>query len=150
MMDHCKLACLLTISAATAFSQVPSGWKVLHDKTNACQIAVPGDWTVSAQTSWIANAPADQGSVQLVAQPGKTVKPMNEAAQKALMVAKMIQNTPQVVLYASQPTKSERPITPYHAIVQGKGGTCGALIDVRAGVTEDLVKKITATLSATP
>jgi hypothetical protein len=141
-----KFLGLLIIFAAALGAQVPTGWKVLHDKTNACQVAVPADWNVPAQSGWMAMAPKDQGDVQLVSQPGRTVKPMNEMAQKALMIDKMIDNTPARVFFASQPTKSAQPLTPYTAHVPGNGGICAAMIAVRPGIAEDMVKKIVATL----
>ena len=147
-MNFRKLGCLFVLSALSSFCQTPSGGKVIHDKTGACQLTVPADWTISAQIPWTAQAPSDQGDVQLVSQPGKTVKPMSDMAQKAMMVAKMIQNTPQSVAYASQPTKGANPITPYHAVAPGKDGTCVALLSARAGLTDEAVKKIVATLSA--
>lgn len=64
------------------------------------------------------------------------------------MVNKMIENTPKMVFYSNPPTKSEHPITPYRAVVPGKDGTCSAMISVRAGVSEEIVKKIAGTLSA--
>jgi hypothetical protein len=134
--------------AVSAVAQTPSQWTVIHDKSNACQVSVPADWKPTAGIPGSASAPADQGDLQLSSQPGKTVKPFNEMTQKALMVNKMIENTPKMVLYSNEPTKSDHPITPYRAIVPGKDGTCSVMISVRAGVNEDMVKKIAATLSA--
>jgi hypothetical protein len=111
-------------------------------------MAVPADWQIDPPGSWMAHAPNDQGQISLISQAGKTVKPMNEMAQKALTVDKMIDNSPQRVFFSNPPTKSEHPITPYHVMTPGKGGTCGALISVRAGVTEEVVKKIAATVGA--
>jgi hypothetical protein len=89
----------------------------------------------------------NQGDLTISSSPGKTFKPFNEMTQKALMITKMIENTPKIVFYANEPTKSDHPITPYRAIVPGKDGTCSTMISVRAGVTEETVKKIVATLS---
>jgi hypothetical protein len=60
----------------------------------------------------------------------------------------MYSNTPQSVFYANEPNKGERPLTSYRAAVPGKDGTCVAMIAVRAGVGEETVKKIAATLAA--
>ncbi len=134
----------MTLSQA----QGPAGWKVVKEKTSACQISIPGDWTVSKDLPGNASAPGNGGDVQVLSQAGKTVKPMSDMAQKALSVDKMIQNTPQVVFFSNPPTKSDNPITPYHATVPGKGGTCVALISARKTVSEDTVKKMVSTLSA--
>jgi hypothetical protein len=142
-MKFSRVMCFLIFGSSFAFAQ----GKVIHDKKGACQITVPADWKVPEDTTWIAQAPGDQGDVQLVSVPGKTVKPFSEASQKALSVSKMINNTPQSVFFANEPTKSARPITPYTAIAPGKGGTCNAMFSARAGVTEEMVKKMVATLS---
>lgn len=147
-MTYCRFATILFGSATLVFSQTPANWKTIHDKSGACQISVPADWTVSKDLPNTASAPADNGDVQLMSRPGKTLKPMSDMAQKALMVDKMIQNTPQGVLFTNKPTQSDRPITPYNATAPGNNGTCVALISARSAVSEDTVKRMFATLSA--
>lgn len=128
-------------------AQTPASWKVIHDKSNACQLAVPADWTPNSRLPGSAQAPGNQGDLQVTSSPGKVIKPLNDMTQKALMVGKMIENSEKLVFYSSAPTKSDHPITPYRAIVPGKDGTCSTMISVRAGVTEETVRKIVATLS---
>ncbi len=141
-----KVAVLMLLPACHAFAQTPTGWKVVKDKTNACQISIPPDWKPSAAPG-SADAPNNQGDLSVASQPGKTVKPYNEMTQKVLMVAKMIHNTAQSVFYASEPTKSDNPITPYHAIVPASGGICSVILSVRKGVSEEMATKIVDTLS---
>jgi hypothetical protein len=147
MKSYSVLSFLLLL-AVSATAQAPGQWVTIHDKANVCQVSVPADWKPTAGIPGSASAPADQGDIALASQPGKTLKPFSDMTQKALMVNKMIENTPKMVLYSNAPTKSEHPITPYRAVVPGKDGTCSALISVRAGVSEETVKKIAATLSA--
>ena len=139
---------LLVAIASPAFSQVPTSWKVIHDKSGACQVAVPPDWAANAPLPGMAQAPKNQGDLSLAASPGKALKPFNDPTQKALMVDKMISNTDKLVFYANAPTKSDQPLTPYRAVAPGKDGTCSVMIAVRPGVTADTVSKIVATLSA--
>lgn len=127
-------------------AQPPAGWKTIKDKSGACQMAVPSEWKVSAELPSTAQAP-DNSDATVIARPGNTVKPMGEPAQQALMIDKMIENTPQRVFYADHPTKSAKPLTGYHVTVPGKGGTCVAMITMEPGHTEDEVKKIATTLS---
>jgi hypothetical protein len=96
----------------------------------------------------MANAPADQGDLSVSSRAGRTLKPFDDMTQKALMVDKMIENSSKMVFYSNKPTASDNPITPYRAVVPGKGGTCSAIISVRKGISEEEVKKIAATLSA--
>jgi pyrroline-5-carboxylate reductase len=146
-MISSKVTCLAALSLSLSFAQAPAGWKTVHDKTNACQVSVPPTWKMGAIPS-MADAPADQGDLSVSSHAGKTVKPFSDMTQKALMVDKMIKNTPQMVFYSNKPTASDNPITPYSVTVPGKGGTCSALISVRKGVSEEEVKKIADTLSA--
>jgi hypothetical protein len=122
---------------------------VLHDKTGVCQMTLPGDWAVSKSSGWIGEAPGNAASVQVVSQPGKTVRPLSTGEQKALMVGKLISNTPQSVFYANEPAKNGNPLTSYRAVAPGKGGTCVALISVRGkAVTVDILKTMVDTLAA--
>ena len=121
---------------------------VLHDKTGACQLMIPGDWSVSKTGSWIGEAPRGMGSVQVVSQPGKTVRPLTTGDQKALLVGKLINNTSESVFYANEPPKNGHPLTSYRAVAPGKGGACVALFSVRTLVTLDTLKEMVATLGA--
>jgi hypothetical protein len=143
-MNFFPFAVILTACVSPLFGQT----KLIHGKSGACQIAIPADWSVNPQTGWIASAPADKGDIQLISQPGRTVKPLSDMAQKALLVDKMISNTPQSVFYSNAPTKSANPLTPYRAVAPGKDGTCVAMFTARAGLSEEAVKKMVATLSA--
>ena len=142
-----RYAALFPLCAGLVLGQLPAGWKVLHDKTSACQVAVPADWSVDAGLPSQARAPKDQGDISVGSQVGRTVKPLSEVTQKALMVDKVIENTPQRVFWTDAPTKSAQPITQYHLSVPGKSGICTALISVRPGVNQETVAHIGATLS---
>ena len=147
-MTKRQSAFLLLLLAGHSFAQVPAAWKVVHDKSNACQLAVPADWAANAPLPGMAQAPGNQGDLQVSSSPGKAFKPVNDMTQKALGVARMFENSDKRVFYASAPTKGDHPITPYRAIVPGKDGTCSTMISARAGVTEDTARKIVATLTA--
>lgn len=94
----------------------------------------------------LAHAPNNGGSVAVSGRSGKPLTPLSEMAQKALSVDKLIANTSKLVLYAVKPTKSDNPLTSYIARAAHGDGVCTALIDVRAGVLEDTVKKIATSL----
>jgi hypothetical protein len=140
-------ALVLLAFASVSVAQIPGSWKVIHDKSNACQLAVPADWSANSPLPGSAQAPGNQGDLQVSSSPGKAFKPFNDMTQKALMVGKMLENSEKLVFYSSAPTKSDHPITPYRAIVPGKDGTCSTMVSVRAGVPEETVRKIVATLS---
>ena len=133
--------------SSALMAQTPSGWKVLHDKTHTCQMAVPADWKVLTEAGWMGQAPNNQADAEITFQSGKTLKPLSDMAQKALNVAKMFDNTPQRIFWSSQPTKTSDPITPYAVRIAAKGGICAGLISTRSAVSEDVVKKIASTFA---
>jgi hypothetical protein len=137
-------------TAAMLFGQGPAGWKVVKDRKGACQVSVPGDWKISEMVTSSAAGP-DQSGVMVTSQPGTTIKPMNEVVQKAVGVDKMIENTPQRTFWAGKPGSMSGlpPVVGYHVTVPGKGGLCYALITIPKGGSEDLVKKISATVGPT-
>ena len=98
----------------------------------------------------MATAP-DQSDSVVTSNEGHKVQPMGDIVQKAAGVDKMLENTAQRVFWSGKPgSLFKGPVlTAYHVTIAGKGGTCNALITVKAGVTVDLVKKIAGTLSVT-
>jgi hypothetical protein len=143
-MRHLGFALLMAISAAPALGQ----GGVLHDKGGVCQLTLAGDWSVSKSANWVGEAPGNAGTVQILNQPGKTVRPLSTADQKALMVGKLVSNTPQSVFYANELPKNGNPLISYRAVAPGKGGTCVALFGVRSSVTVETLKAMVATLVA--
>ncbi len=88
-------------------------------------------------------------SVQLLSQPGRTLKPLSDGAQKALMIGKMFDNTANRVFYSMDPAKKDGTVlAEWHVTVPGNGGTCYAQIMLLKGASEDLARKIADTLSA--
>jgi hypothetical protein len=144
-MRYLGFALLMALSAAALLGQ---GGIILHDKTGVCQLTLPGDWSASKSASWIGEAPGNAGNVQVVSQPGKTVRPLSAADQKALLVGKVVSNTPQSVFYANELPKNGNPLISYRAVAPGKGGTCVALFGVRSSVTVETLKTMVATLIA--
>jgi hypothetical protein len=111
-------------------------------------MAVPGDWRLNAQLPNMATAP-DMSDAVIQAQPGRNVRVIPEAAQAAVGVVKMIQNTPQRVFWAGKPVSypaTAPPVVGYHVTVPGKGGTCVGQITVKQTVAESLVKQIGETV----
>lgn len=141
-MRYLRFGLLLAASAIPALGQA-----VLHDKASSCQITLPAGWTALSDTPWIGHAPGNAGNVEVVSQAGKTVKPLNEAAQKALLIDKVFSNTTQSIFYSNEAPKTADPLISYRAVAPGKGGICVALIAARTSIKEDVLKKMVATLS---
>ena len=146
-MRFSRPAALLSLFVIVACNRTPVEWKVIRNKTNACQISIPPDWTIDTKWGSLARAPKDQAEVSVGNQTAGTVQPLSEATQKALMVDKVIENTSQRVFWANKPPDRGLKITPYHVFVPGKAGLCMALISVHPGFSDEMVKKIGETLS---
>jgi hypothetical protein len=65
-----------------------------------------------------------------------------------LLVDKAISNIPQSVFYSNEAPKTANLLVSCRAVAPGKGRTYVALFAVRAAVTEDVLTKMVATLSA--
>ncbi len=88
----------------------------------------------------------------VLAQASKTGLPMSDTVQKTVGVDKMIENSAQRVFWAAKPASPSQGmpvVIGYHVTVPGKDGTCAAQINIRQGGSEDLVKKIAATVTVT-
>jgi len=110
-------------------------------------MSVPPDWNVNAQVPSMATGP-ELAAATIVAQPGKTVRPMNEVVQNVVGVDKMLENTAQRVFWAGKPVSvpaGSPPVVAYHVTVAGKDGTCVGQITIKQGGSEALVKQIAAT-----
>jgi hypothetical protein len=141
-MKILQVACLIAVAPLLAGAQT-SGWSVVRDTSNACQVSIPPDWKPD-KGAWQASG-ADHSTLALMIIPGKVTQPMSEIAQQTVSVDKMIQNTSQLVLYTFG-GKLPGDLTSYGARAPGKGGECNMTLIARKGMTEEKVKKIAATL----
>lgn len=138
----------LTLAATASAASVPAGWTPVKDVQGACQVAVPRDFKANYPTLPSLVKSADgKIDVQVVNQPGKTVTPLDSAAQKVLGVDKVFDNTPQRVFYSNKPANfAGTEVTSWHVRVPGSNSVCFATITMRAGASEDTAKKIAATI----
>jgi hypothetical protein len=132
-----SIIALLTFAAElsiNAAGQASPDWITNKDRTGACQIAVPKNWGQS---------------VTLFKGMGK-LRTLSPETQK-MYSQKLLENTERLVLYIlkSAPTPGAKPSTTYQASVPGDGFHCTAQLIVQQGYSEDEVKKIVATFTAT-
>jgi hypothetical protein len=143
------LPSIAVLSAALLADSIPSGWIVLKDRKNICQIGAPGDFKPDGTFVGLGRGPGDTVEVQILSSPSP-VKPLNEAVAKAMGIDKLIENTEKRLFYANKPLKINdgRTTTAWTVKVPREGGNCFATITVVAGGSEDLVKKIAATIGS--
>ena len=134
------------VSAASA-ATIPAGWITIKDAKNVCQAGVPGDFKPQPGLTSLAQGPGNMISVQLVSQAGRTLKPLSDGAQKALMISKMFENTANRVFYSMDPAKKDGTVlAEWRVTVAGNGGTCFADIMLLKGASEDVARKIADTV----
>ena len=127
----------------------PSGWHVIKDSTGVCQLAVPPDWNVNPHVPNMATGP-ELADAMIHAEPGKTVRPMNEVVQNVVGVDKMLENSAQRVFWAGKPVsipKGAPPVVAYRVSVPAKDGSCAGQITIKQGGSETVVKQIAATVA---
>jgi hypothetical protein len=135
---------VLTASAAS----VPSGWSPVKDEQGACQVAVPHDFKAHyPKMPSLVKSQDGKIEVQVVNQPGKTVTPLDSAAQKVLAIDKLFDNTPQRVFFANKPvTFAGTQVTSWNVRVPGSNSVCFVTITLKPGASEDTAKKIAQTV----
>jgi hypothetical protein len=138
----------IALLAAPVFADsIPAGWTVVKDLKKACQIAAPGDFKPDPNFPGLAKGPGDAVEVQVLSSPAP-VKPVMESVAKMMNIEKFVENTDKRVFYANKPLKLNdgRMRVGWTVKVPRTGGNCSAVITVTPGGSEDLVKKIAATL----
>jgi hypothetical protein len=123
----------LTLLCLPVSLSAQTGWKVVKDRTNSCQVSVPENWGQS---------------VVMVRSDGKVR--VFSAETQAIVAERMLENTPKLVFYVmkTHATQGAQALVTYQASVQGNGYNCTAQINVKPDYPEDQVKRIVATFAA--
>lgn len=142
-----KLLLSIALLAAPIFAQsIPSGWKVIKDRTSACQIAVPADYQPEPAMPSAGKSPDGKIEAAILSSPAQ-VKPIMEAVGKAMGVDKFFENSATRVLYREKAvtTPDGKTLTGYKGRVPRPGGSCLVDITVSGGASDDVVTKIAGT-----
>jgi hypothetical protein len=162
--DRCNLGMILAIvlsamsylyggSLAKIFASAqtsPDGWVTVKDKTGSCQMSVPRDWKPQPQLPGHVVAPEHTETV-LISGFKRPHRAMSESTQKAVIVDKLFENSPERWFYAAKPipgTYGKPTLVVYHVDVARDDGECIAQILVNQNHSEDEVKRIAASVSA--
>lgn len=116
----------LLLSAALAAAEVPTGWKIVRDTRRHCQLAVPGDWTV---TGVAASAPDGAATATLGVVETISWAESKERAKTVLPPQNVIEDRAQRFWFAF----AEGPAGPpgWYASVPAKGYPCTAEIHAK-------------------
>jgi hypothetical protein len=143
------LFCLPSLSAQV----VPANWQIVKDAKNACQIAVPADWSPYGDTRSAAIFQDTSTALAVVtSQPGQTFSPLTEFFQKVLNIGKekLFENTNKRIFYQDKTSRGADDPNSYTFSVPGKAGTCSGHLTFLPSITEDVARKIALSLGPVP
>jgi hypothetical protein len=145
MIPALILFCLPCVSAQT----VPAGWQIVKDSKNACQIAVPSDWSLYGESHSAAVFHDTSTALAVVtSQPGQTFNPLSEFFLKTLNISKekLFENSSKRIFYQDKTSANPDDPNSYTFSVPGKDGTCSGHLRFLPSITEDVARKIALSL----
>src|SRR4051794_33263404 len=102
-MRECIISTLVLLFLPAAFAQsIPGGWKLVRDAKNACQIAVPAEWSPLSENGGAAVLhDPDTALAVVTTQPGQEFKPLTPSMTKILDIRKekLFENTAKRIFY---------------------------------------------------
>jgi len=149
MISTLILLCLPSLSAQV----VPAGWQTIKDSKNACQIAVPADWSVYGEARSAAVFHDTSTALAVVtSQPGQAFSPLTEFFQKVLNIPKekLFENTSKRIFYQDKTSTNAEDPNSYSFSVPGKNGTCSGHLTFLKSIPEDTARKIALSLGPAP
>ena len=157
-MRECIVATLILLLLPSVSAQVvPAGWQIVkdskNDSKNACQIAVPPDWSLYGDNTGAAVFHDVSTAIAVVtSQPGQAFRPLTESLQKVLHIRKekMFENTASRIFYQDQISENREDPNAYSVSVPGKAGTCSGHVTFLPSISEDVARKIALSLGPVP
>ena len=121
-----------------------SGWHAIKDKTGACQILVPPNWTVLSNPG---NASSRDHMRALVRQGPSAYSPWDDETLKMLNIDKLFENSAKRSFYVTKPGGSP-PSFLYHVEVPGGPNACIAEISAKPSSNQEEMRRVASSLAA--
>jgi hypothetical protein len=157
MREYIVLTLILLFLPSVSAQVVPAGWQIVkdskNDSKNACQIAVPPDWSPYGDNSGAAVFHDVSTAIAVVtSQPGQTFSPLPESVQKVLDIRKekIFENTAKRIFYQDKTSENREDPNAYSVSVPGKAGTCSGRVTFLPSISEDVARKIALSLGPVP
>ena len=143
---------LILFSLPLSAQVVPTGWQIIKDAKNACQLAVPADWSVYGESRSAAVLhDSSTALVVVTSQPGQSFGPLTERLLTVLNIGKekLFENTSKRIFYEDK--ASHHPADPkwYTFSVPGNNGTCSGRLTFLPSLSDDIARKIVFSLGPT-
>ena len=145
MIPALILFCLPSLNA----QGVPSGWQIVKDPKNTCQLAVPADWSTygESHSAAVLHDPSTALAV-VTSQPGQAFAPLTEFFQKVLDIPKdrLFENSKTRIFYQDKTSANRDDPNSYTFSVPGKTGTCSGHLTFLPSLPVDVARKIALSL----
>jgi hypothetical protein len=153
MREYIVPALVLLFAPPVSAQAVPAGWLIVKDSKNACQMAVPPDWSLYEETAGVAIFHDVSTAIAVVtSQPEQAFKPLPEAVQKVMGIPKekMFENTAKRIFYQDKTSRKAEDPNAYSVSVPGAAGTCSSHLTFLPTVSEEVARKIALSLGPPP
>jgi hypothetical protein len=149
MREYIVASLILLFLPSVSAQVVPAGWQIVKDSKNACQIAVPPDWSPYGENTGAATFHDSTTAIAVVtSQPAQDFSPLTASLQRVLDIGKekMFENTAKRIFYQDKTSRNPEETNAYSFSVPGKTGTCSGHLTFLPSVTEDVARKIALSL----
>jgi hypothetical protein len=148
-MREYAIAVLILLNTPLAAQVVPSGWQIVKDSRNACQLAVPPDWSMYGESRSAAVLhDTSTALVVITSQPGQAFAPLTERLKSILNISKekLFENSASRIFFEDK--ASAHPADPkwYTFSVPGKNGTCSGHLTFLPSIPDDLARQVVFSL----
>lgn len=150
MREYIVPTLVLLLLPPVSAQVVPAGWQIVKDSKNACQIAVPPDWSPYGDNTGAAIFHDVSTAIAVVtSQPGQVFKALPESLQKSFGIhkEKMFENSAKRTFYQDKTSGNSEDPNAYTVSVPSKAGTCSGRVTFLPSVPADVARKIALSLS---
>jgi hypothetical protein len=148
-MREYAIAVLILLNLPLAAQVAPSGWQIVKDSKNACQLAVPPDWSLYGESHSAAVLhDASTALVVITSQPGQDFAPLSDRLRSTLNLGKdkLFENTANRIFYEDKSSAHAADPKWYTFSVPGKNGTCSGKLTFLPSLPDDLARQIVFSL----
>jgi len=152
-MREYAIAVLILLNLPLAAQVAPSGWQIVKDSRNTCQLAVPPDWSLYGEShSAAVFHDASTALVVVTGQPAQAFAPLSERLKAVLNLGKekLFENTANRIFYEDKASAHPADPKSYTFSVPGKNGTCSGRLTFLPSVPDDLARQIVLSLGPAP
>jgi hypothetical protein len=136
----------MLLVAVSSAQTVPAGWKVIKDKKQLCQIAVPSDWIQDKIMTSMVNAPDNKANIVMSPKPADaTFKDISDMAKSMFKPAKSFDSSANRIWFEEAATPGHKG-SAWYAVIN-TSPVCEVQVEFQNPAFEADAKKIVESLS---